>query len=217
MNWSRSTSCWLIAIATIHSAGCNDDTHAPTDVGGATTAQGVPAEVETGAVLETSQSGCSAEPGGIAAGEILMDMTVRDCAGQDVSLRDFACGAVLTLIDVGTASMPPCVEATDAYATDPEYVALKAEGLRIVQVFREDESGGPATSPWCAGFSLAHSVDFTLLTDPFQETDALGLPMPVNVIVDAAARVLAVWSGELPQAGGKVEQLRWLLDEHVNR
>lgn len=96
MNLKRPMCGGLSVLLTIWVAGCGD---------AATTAEDIHSEAVTDAGAETVPASCAVEVGGVAVGDTVMDRTVRDCAGEEVSLRDFGCGAPLTLIDVGTAFM----------------------------------------------------------------------------------------------------------------
>jgi hypothetical protein len=42
-------------------------------------------------------------------------------------------------------------------------------------------------------------VDFSRLTDPSLKTDALGLSMPLNMVLHAQARLVVVWGGQRPE------------------
>ncbi|MFT7622178.1 MAG: hypothetical protein ACI9WU_001346 [Myxococcota bacterium] len=198
----------ILACCLAFAAACtSDDDAAATDQDTGTTTEGA----TTG---EPATEGCSTEPGGLDIGDLVMDVDIRRCSGETVSLRQVACGAAVTFIDVGTASMGPCVEATKAYATAPEYVALKADGLQIVQVFRDDQGGDPPTKSWCTQYAAQNEVDFEFLTDPFHQTDAFDLTFPLYIVVGPDARILDIWSHALNEVPtDRVPALRSLLDQ----
>lgn len=162
---------------------------------------------EAGAPPAGCAVGASVE--GVAVGEVLPDVPVRRCSGEFVGLRELTCGHTLTLLDIGTAVEPDCRQATDVYVFSPDYVAMKAQGLNIVQVFRQDDDGDVPTKTWCSTYVEDHGVDFEFLTDPFLDTSQLGLMIPANLIVDQDARVVDGWVGKVPD--DKIERLQALL------
>ena len=202
------SSTLLIVLSCAALMGCSSSSADP-DIGdsGSSVAALPDAAVSTDAGTAPM---CSTGPGGTEVGDLVADLGIRNCAGETVALRSAACGALLTLIDIGTATMPPCVQATDEYATGADYNALKANGLRIVQVFREDETGGLPTKSWCADYKTKYAVDFKFLVDPLHSTDDLMLPLPLNIVVDQTGVILNIWSGALPD--DKLEQLSAMLN-----
>lgn len=146
---------------------------------------------------------------GVAQGQIIVDISVRRCDGSDVSLYELACGQKLTLIDIGGAGFADCVQATDEYATSPEYDELQAQGLQIVQIFDSDTMLQLPTLRFCQEYSEAHQVDFEFLIDQLGAVKDLAPLHPVNILLDGDARILHFWIGDIPDT--KLEIIRGLL------
>lgn len=157
--------------------------------------------------------GCSADvESGAQEGQRPPDVLVRRCKGEKVSLHSLVCGHRLTLLDIGTGVEPDCVQTTDVYATSPDFAKMKAEGLNIIQVFRQDTTGDIPTTVWCEDYVEQHGVvDFEFTMDPLLVTDAIApsFELPLNLILDSEGRVLERWSVQIPQ--DKIARLQALL------
>ncbi len=140
----------------------------------------------------------------------LPSVQIRTCDGEWHDIKSLACGHPLTLVDVGVALEPHCIEATDAYATDPEYAELKAKGLNIIQVFLITEDNGIPTKPWCQKFVEDHKIDFMFAMDPYLDTrKELAPQLPANIVLDAQGEIIYSWNGIIPD--DKLAQLKELL------
>ncbi len=170
-------------------------------------------QTEEGSEAETGpEVVCPADgPEGTVPGQILANVQVQPCEGELVGLRDLACGHKLTLIDIGAAAFQACVDATDLYATDPEYDALQDQGLHIVQVFLQDYQGLLPTKSFCSDYAAEHLVDFEFLIDQIGATDDIAPVHPFNVVLDQEARVVHVWIEDIPE--NRAEILGELLQE----
>lgn len=137
---------------------------------------------------------------GSQIGQIPHNATPRNCNGVETSLHSLACGNRLTLIDIGTGSMAPCLQATDVYVTSPDYAKMRTEGLQIIQIFRTDGLGEPPTSAYCEEFVDNHAVDFPFLVDPLEKTKPLApwSQMPMNLILDHEGRIIERWAVDIP-------------------
>ena len=135
--------------------------------------------------------------GGVALGDALPDVTVRDCTDAAISLRELACGD-WTLLDLGSALYPRCIEATDDYATGAEYDGLQERGLRLVQIFDLDAKGLPADADFCEQYTQTHGVDFDFLVDPEAQTDGLAVAHPFAALYDPDGVAVRVWLGDAP-------------------
>lgn len=156
-------------------------------------------------------TGCDrTTPGGIEPGDPILDLTVQTCDGEAVSLRALACEAPLTLIDVGSAAFSGCIEATRTFATDPAFVALKADGLQVVQIFTADSQFQRPSQRFCADYVRRHAIDFRFLIDPLAETDVFSARYPLNLVVARDGTILEKWSPAIP--ADRVERLRAALD-----
>jgi hypothetical protein len=156
--------------------------------------------------------GCNlTAPGGTEPGDALLDLTVQTCVGEPVSLRRLACGAPLTLIDVGSAAYPGCIETTRTLVSDPAYVALRADGLQVVQIFTSDSEFQRPSKQFCEAYVQRHGIDFTFLIDPLAETDAFSARYPLNLVVNQDGVLVEKWSPEVP--ADRADRLRTLLDD----
>jgi hypothetical protein len=136
---------------------------------------------------------------GIGLGQVFPNVNVRRCEFEEIPLHDEICGHPLTLVDVGSAAFRPCVEATDAYVQDPELLALRSQGLHVVQVFSQDYSGQIPTTVFCNAYVEEHAIDFPFFIDPVGETEEWIEWHPFNAVLDSEGRVLEVWAGFLPE------------------
>jgi hypothetical protein len=142
---------------------------------------------------------CSEGEAGVELGDLFPDLpAVLDCDGNEVRLRELACGAPLTLVDVGAASFDQCVDATIDYVNNPAWDPLVERGLQIVQVFTTDAQFQPADLDFCANYTEAHGVDFAFFVDGFAVTDVLGQLHPLNIVLDEDAVIVERWEGDLP-------------------
>lgn len=151
-----------------------------------------------------------AESQGNAVGDTLPDVTVLRCDGSEVSLRSVLCAAEVSLLDIGSAAYPACVESTRAYASDPEFDSLQDAGLQLVQVFTTDRSLVPATTDFCERYTEFHEVDFEFFIDPEGATDALGEFSPLHFVVDGSGQVLETWNPVVPP--DRIARLRGYLE-----
>ena len=136
---------------------------------------------------------------GAQEGELLPPIPVTTCDGVETTLRAIACGAPLTLLDVGAATFRRCVEASDLYATDPDFAALKERGLNIVQVFTTDADFQPASPEFCRDYVAEHAIDFTFVVDPSAFTDGLSEVHPLNLVLNSAGEIVHKWVGDPPE------------------
>ncbi len=143
-------------------------------------------------------------------GQIVPAVIASRCDGTTVSLPELVCGHPLTLVDIGGASFDICVEATEQYATAPEYDDLQARGLQIVQIFALDDQNNIPSSTFCSEYAAEHGVDFEFLIDQIGATHSLAPFYPFNLVVDAQGQVVHQWTDPIPE--DKVEILGALLD-----
>jgi len=125
-----------------------------------------------------------AGPYGTEAGDVLLSVTLQDCDGADVSLGEVVLGAPLTLVNVGAGWCRSCREEAPVLE-DEVFGRYCAEGLRVVQVLVEDESGRPATKLFCEAWRDYFGLTFPIVVDPLGrlaegvDLDAL----PLNLLV----------------------------------
>lgn len=148
-------------------------------------------------------------PAGNSPGDVIPAIDVIRCDGTQVSLQELTCGHPITLLDLGSAAFQECVDATDAYASSPAYTELKAQGLQIVQTFTQDNAGQLPTRSFCESYSEEHGIDFAFTIDQLGATTELTVTGPFNLVLDAEARILHQWDGEIPE--DKIEILAELL------
>lgn len=164
----------------------------------------------------TEAGGCDlSAPGGTEPGEAILDLTVQTCAGEPVSLRQLACDAPLTFIDVGSAAYPGCIETTRTLVNDPAYVALRADGLQVVQIFTSDSEFQRPSQQFCETYVRRHGIDFTFLIDPLAETDAFSARYPLNLVVNRDGVLVEKWSPEVP--ADRADRLRTLLEHQTTK
>ena len=80
----------------------------------------------------TGQCPAADTPEGTAYGRVVPDMEVTQCDGTTVRLHQLLCGQKLSLLDLGAATYPLCLRATQNYVAGSDYKALKASGLGSV-------------------------------------------------------------------------------------
>ncbi len=163
---------------------------------------------------EPAAEACSAElVEGSEVGQIPADADIYRCAGGKLSLRSLVCGHRLTLLDIGTGHLAECVQTTDVYSVSPDFAQMKADGLQIIQIFRQDPDGEIPTSVWCEDYVAQHGVeDYEFLMDPLLETNAIAgfMDLPLNLILDHEGRVVQRWAATIPK--NKIERLQELLN-----
>lgn len=142
---------------------------------------------------------CSADVAeGTEVGDRVPPFIVRQCDGAEVSLHDLVCGRPLTLIDIGSAASAGCIEATRTFVSDPDFAALRADGLQIVQIFTSDSELQRPSDSFCQRYVQRHGIDFDFLIDPPARTDAFSTHYPLNLVVDARGVILHKWSPVIP-------------------
>lgn len=153
---------------------------------------------------------CQAGEVGVDVGQLLPATMAETCDRAERELRAMACGQRLTLVDIGSAALSGCVQATDDYVADAAFVAMKEDGLRIVQVFTKDRNAQPITPTFCGDYVDEHAIDFDFLIDPTENTAELGLIHPLAFVVDSDGLIVDKWVGVVPT--DRDERLRTLLD-----
>lgn len=142
---------------------------------------------------------CSADIAeGTEVGDRVPPFVVRQCDGTEISLHDLVCGQPLTLIDVGSAAYPGCIEATRTFVSDPDFAALREDGLRVVQIFTSDSELQRPSDSFCQRYVRRHGIEYDFLIDPPARTDAFSPRYPLNLVVDGRGVILHKWSPAIP-------------------
>ncbi len=141
-------------------------------------------------------------PTGTEVGDRLLDIEVKDCDLNPISLTDLVCGQQTTLISVGAGWCQACIEETPLLKAEL-FEPHEADGLQIIQILTEQASGDPATSvscrQWVEGLEVPYPVviDPLFLSEPFFPDDQVVLPL--TLLVDGQGVIREKWTGAVPE------------------
>lgn len=164
-----------------------------TDSTGATDA--TDATESTSTTDATDSTGTDSECAAFAAGagsgynqgETMVNMELKNCAGEVVKISDLLCKKKAVLMDFGAGWCTACRE------KQPELLEWHdeygPEGLEIVVILREDAGpADPATSTFCQSWRDEYSLPFQVLIDPTDKYTGKflgggGATFPMEVLV----------------------------------
>lgn len=154
------------------------------------------------AALAACDSGGDDQPDTVGEGDLYPAVSVQDCDGGEVAMRDFLAAHAVTYVAFGAQWCTACAE--EAPVINTKLVdGLAGDDVGVVQVLIENNGGEPPPLSLCSGWKNDLSARYTVLVDTRQESlepffgKAIGtLPLHLVVTKDGVIRFAKL--GEIP-------------------
>ena len=151
------------------------------------------------------EDGYPAGPFGYNVGDTMKNFTMKDCDGNDISLKDYFPNAKAVFINQSAGWCSVC--RSEVTRMETMYQDYKEEGLVILQPMYQNDSGAAANAAFCKSWRDQYSLTFPVLVDdqnyfgPYHPNFATGqMATPLNMILDANMRIVYVVEGLMPQS-----------------
>jgi thiol-disulfide isomerase/thioredoxin len=211
LSGSLILACSADVVASEDAAGSTTTTGGTTagTTDGATTGDSGGATNSGGATTGTDGAACDDVPAwsgdGTEEGQVISDITLQNCAKDQVTLTDRMCGKKLMLIEFGAGWCVSCRE------NQPHLKALyekHSECMEVFTILRENQDpNDPATSSFCnewksdcAGEGCGE-LPFDVLIDPLDKEVgkflAGGGTFPITLLLDREGNILLKAVGEV--------------------
>ncbi|MFO0745709.1 MAG: redoxin family protein [Myxococcota bacterium] len=168
-----------------------------------------------GGLAACDSGGGDDPPATLGEGDLYPAVSVLDCEGREVALRDRLAAHAVTYVSFGAQWCTACAEETpviNAQLVD----GLADEDVGVIQILIEGAAGDPPPLSLCAGWQSDLGARYTVLVDTRQENlapffgTAIGtLPLHLVVTQDGMIRfkklgaipsdIQAIVAGWLPQ------------------
>ena len=146
-------------------------------------------------------------PYGVSLGSTMANFKFNDCDGNEVELKDFYRSATAILINRSAGWCPVCRNETPTL--NDWYGELSDDGLVIIQVLFENNSGGDATESFCRSWRDEFGLDYYVIVEtgghfidyhPSIQAGSLSYGTPLNIILNRYMRIKFLIEGDIPRS-----------------
>ncbi len=143
-------------------------------------------------------------PYGTKFGDIVENFTLKDCDGNDVSLKDYFGNVKAVMINQAAGWCSPC--RSEAGHLEEIYQKFKDDGFILIQAIFEDNFGNPAGADDCRAWRDEYGLTFPVLVDAnnyfgkYHPGWPTSMATPLNMLLDKNMRIQLVVEGYTPQS-----------------